>query len=220
MFRDREDAARQLANRLKDWKGKHPLVLAIPRGAVPMGAIVAEALEGDLDVVLVHKLGAPGNPEFAIGAVDEAGTIHVAPHAEISGASDDQIEAEAREQLETLRKRRAQYTPVRPPLSARGRVVIVVDDGVATGATVMAALDAIRQQKPERIILAIGVAPPDTLERLRGKADEVVCLMVPSAFWAVGQFFADFRQVEDEEAVEVLRRFAERGPPSGDAGGS
>lgn len=220
MFRDREDAARQLAARLQDWKGRNPLVLAIPRGAVPMAAIIAEALDGDLDVVLVHKLGAPGNPEFAIGAVDEAGNIHVAEHAELAGADAARIQAEAREQLETLRRRRAQYTPVRPPLNPEGRVVIVVDDGVATGATVMAALDAIRRKKPERIILAIGVAPPDTLERLRGKADEVVCLMAPFEFWAVGQFFADFRQVEDEEAVEILRRFAERATPRADAAGS
>ncbi|MFZ5467532.1 MAG: phosphoribosyltransferase [Pseudomonadota bacterium] len=210
MFRDREDAARQLAGRLKSWKGRHPLVLAIPRGAVPMGAIIAEALEGDLDVVLVHKLGAPGNPEFAIGAVDESGHIHVADHAAMTGASQDEIDAEARAQLATLRKRRAQYTPVRPPLDPAGRVVIVVDDGVATGATVMAALQAIRSKKPERLILAIGVAPPDTLNRLRPLVDELVCLHSQAEFWAVGQFFADFRQVEDEEAMDILRRFGER----------
>lgn len=210
MFRDREDAARQLAGRLKSWKGQHPLVLAIPRGAVPMGAIIAEALEGDLDVVLVHKLGAPGNPEFAIGAVDESGHIHVADHAAMTGASQEDIEAEARAQLATLRKRRAQYTPVRPPLDPAGRVVIVVDDGVATGATVMAALQAIRAKKPKKLILAIGVAPPDTLNRLRPLVDELVCLHSPAEFWAVGQFFADFRQVEDEEAVDILRRFGKR----------
>lgn len=213
-FRNREDAARQLAARLKAWKGRHPLVLAIPRGAVPMGAIIAEALDGDLDVVLVHKLGAPGNPEFAIGAVDESGHVQVADHAAMTGVSQADIDAEAQAQLATLRKRRMQYTPVRPPLDPKDRVVIVVDDGVATGSTVMAALKAIRAKKPKRLILAIGVAPPDTLNRLRPLVDDLVCLHSQAEFWAVGQFFDDFRQVEDEEAVDILRRFGQRNPPA------
>lgn len=217
MLKNREDAAHQLAERLKTWKGRNPLVLAIPRGAVPMGAIIAEALDGDLDVVLVHKLGAPGNPEFAIGSVDESGVIQIAEHAEMTGISPEGIKAEAASQLAALHKRREQYTPVRPPLDPQGRVAIVVDDGVATGATVMAALQAVRRHKPERLILAIGVAPPQTLNRLRTLADEVVCLEAPSEFWAVGQFFAEFRQVEDDEAVDILRRFGERNTSSSNA---
>lgn len=209
-FLDREDAARQLAERLMKWKGSHPLVLAIPRGAVPMGAIIADALDGDLDVVLVRKLGAPYNPEFAIGAVDESGHIQIADYAARMGIGPQEIEEEARAQLATLRKRRAQYSPVRPPLDPQGRVVILVDDGVATGSTVMAALRAVRAKGPEKLILAIGVAPPDTLQRLRPLVDELVCLYSPPDFQAVGQFYADFRQVEDEEVIEILRRFSER----------
>lgn len=210
MLASREAAARELAERLMHYRGRNPLILAVPRGAAPMGAIIAEALDGELDVVLVHKLGAPGNSEFAVGAVDEEGVIQIAEHAWMTQAEDDYIRKEAERQLRVLRQRRAQYTPVREPLDPRGRIVIVVDDGAATGETVLAALRAIRRKQPARLILALGVAPAQIMDKLRATADEVVCLETPTDFWAVGQFYMEFQQVEDEEVIAILRRFGGR----------
>jgi len=204
-FTDRADAAGKLARALKAYAGKRPLILAVPRGAVPMGAILADALGGDLDIVLVRKLGAPGNPEFAIGAVDETGWTYLAPHAALAGADSVYVDRERAAQLEVLRERRAAYTPGREPTSASGRVVIVVDDGLATGASMMAALHAVRQQQPARLVCAVPVAPPATLEWLRPYADELVCLEAPPRFRAVGEFYRDFPQVEDAEVVACLR---------------
>jgi predicted phosphoribosyltransferase len=205
IFRDREDAARQLAAKLKAFRGRNPLVLAVPRGALPMGKILAEELDGELDVVLVHKIGAPANPEYAIGAVDELGQVALRAAAIAEGVPSAYVDAEAARQLATLRERRARYTPGHGAVDTRGRVVIVVDDGIATGATLKAALELVRRQKPERLVAAIGVAPRESLAEIRKLVDEVVCLATPSPFFAVGQFFRDFRQVEDEEAIAILR---------------
>lgn len=207
-FRDRNEAASRLAARLAEYKGRNPLVLAIPRGAVPMAGIVAEALGGEVDVVLVRKLRAPFSPEFAVGSVDESGWTYIADYAAQAGASPEYLETEKQEQLETMRRRRAEYTPVRPPIDPSGRVVIVIDDGLATGATMISALHALRSKKPEKLICAVPVSPPDTLEKVACYADEVVCLESPEWFQAVGQFYMDFPQVEDEEVVAILRRNA------------
>jgi len=204
-FRNREHAARLLAEKLAAYRGHQPLVLAIPRGAVPMGKIIAEALDGDLDVVLVHKLGAPDNPELAIGSVDESGHVYLGDQAYEFGADDTYIARETRAQMKTLQQRRAQYTPVRPPLDPRGRIVIVVDNGIATGASMIAALRAVRVKKPQKLIAAVAVAPPEIIARMDKGADEVVCLYVPEFFMAVGQFFDDFSQVTDEQAIVILR---------------
>jgi len=202
MFRDRLDAARQLAGRLDHLKGEHALVLAIPRGGVPMGRLIADALDGELDVVLVRKLGAPGNPEFAIGAVSEDGSIQLEEQAH--HYRDEVLAREVERQRARIAERRRRYTPVRSQIDPAGRVVVVVDDGSATGATMASALTTLRQRQPKRLIAAIGVAPPDTLARIEALADEVICLESPSRFYAVGPFFADFAQVEDEEVVRLL----------------
>lgn len=212
-FHNREHAARLLAGKLATYQGQHPLVLGIPRGAVPMAKIIADALGGELDVVLVHKLGAPGNPELAIGSVDETGHVYLNEHVWELGIDDEYIAKEKEAQLKTLHKRRLQYTPVRLPLDPAGRIVIVVDNGIATGASMIAALRAMRAKQPAQLIAAVAVAPPKTVERIRAEADEVVCLYTPDAFHAVGQFFEDFSQVSDEQAIAILRKSGSKPAP-------
>lgn len=204
LFEDRADAARQLASALSAHRGKNPLVLAIPRGAVPMGRILADELGGELDVVLVKKLRAPSSPEFAVGAIEESGWAHIADHASSAGAGEAYLSAEKEAQLEALRARRKMYTPARAPIDPAGRTVIVVDDGLATGETMIAALHAVRSRKPSRLVCAVPVAAPDSLSRVTPYADEVVCLHAPADFYAVGQFYASFEQVEDREVVSLL----------------
>jgi len=203
-FHDRTDAANKLAEKLQDYKGQNPLILAIPRGAVPMAKILTEKLGGSYDVVLVRKLRAPFQEELAIGSVDEAGWTYIASHAAAVGADADYIESEKRIQMETINKRRAQYTPIRPPIDPAGRIVVVIDDGLATGASMIAALHSLRNSKPAKLICAIPVASADALYKVAALADEVVCLEVPENFQAVGQFYANFPQVGDDEVVALL----------------
>lgn len=204
-FQDRNEAAELLLERLAAYKGKNPLVLAIPRGAVPMAKIIADGLGGEVDVVLVRKLRAPLNSEFAIGSVDESGWTYLADYAGQVGATTEYIESEKHAQMETIRRRRAEYTPIRPPIDPSGRIVIVIDDGLATGATMISALHSLRARNPERLICAVPVAPPETLGKVAGYADEVICLEAPEWFQAVGQFYMSFPQVDDSEVIGLLR---------------
>lgn len=203
-FNDRIDAARQLAEALRHYAGRRPLILAIPRGAVPMGDEIARALGGDLDVVLVRKLRAPFNPEFAVGSIDESGWAYVSGDAAAAGADAAYLEREKPAQLEVLKRRREQYTPWRARLDPAGRIVIVVDDGLATGATMIAALHSARLHKPERLVCAVPVAARASLERVAPLADEVVCLYAPDDFDAVGRFYREFEQVGDDEVARIL----------------
>jgi predicted phosphoribosyltransferase len=204
IFADRNDAARRLADALSEYRNRNPLVLAIPRGAVPMAKIIADELNGEFDVVLVRKLGAPGNPEFAVGSVDESGWVYVADYAESVGAGKEYIKSEVARQLEVMQRRRNEYTPVRPPIDPSGRIVIVVDDGLATGSTMISALHALRPKNPAELVCAVPVAPPDTVEKVSASADRVVCLSQPINFHAVAQFYAEFPQVTDEEVIDIL----------------
>ena len=204
VFVDRANAAEQLAVSLNMWRGARPLVIGIPRGGVPMGRIIADRLEGDLDILLTRKLHAPDDPELAIGAVDESGCVRVSEAARRAGVDADYIQARAGEQAAEIRRRRALYTANRSPIDPRGRVVIVVDDGVATGATMMAALQALRLQHPRRLICAVPVASREAAAKVRGIADDAVILRTPVVFDAVSQFYGRFPQVEDEEVIAAL----------------
>jgi predicted phosphoribosyltransferase len=209
MFRDREDAARRLAEELKGRELHDPLVLAIPRGGVVTGAVLARELGAELDVVLSRKLRAPLQPELAVGAVSEDGRVYLNRHAqEALGLTDDYLTEERRHQLREVVRRRKLFRRARPPAPVAGRSVIVTDDGIATGATMIAALQVVKAQNPRELIVAVPVASPDRLGEVGRWCDDVVCLLTPAEFWAIGQFYEDFTQVEDEQAVALLRAFA------------
>jgi putative phosphoribosyl transferase len=208
MFRNRADAGIQLAAKLKRRTFDDPLVLAIPRGGIVTGYVLASELRADLDVVLARKLRAPGQPELAIGAVAEDGKLYLNRYAQtFSELLDDYVPQERDRQLNEIARRRELFRAVRPAAPVAGRSVIVTDDGIATGSTMIAALQAVKVHKPGELIVAVPVASPDRLIEVRRWCDEVVCLLTPKEFWAVGQFYADFRQIDDEEVAELLRRF-------------
>lgn len=216
IFADRFDAGRRLAEALQHLADRDPVVLALVRGGLPVAYEVAKALSAPLDVVLVRKIGAPSQPELAVGAVVDGAQPEIVSNPEIMrmlGLSQSYVEEEAKHQLVEIERRRATYLRGRPPVEVRGRTAIVVDDGIATGATTRAALHAVRRRQPSRLVLAVPVAPPDTLERLAADADEIVCLDRPEPFGAVGYFYGNFTQVSDQEVVDLLdRAHAEAGP--------
>jgi putative phosphoribosyl transferase len=209
-FQDRQEAGEGLAAALRRLKGEDVVVFALPRGGVPVAAPIARALDAPLDLALVRKIGVPHQPELAMGAVADSGAPIVVRNEDVidfAGVSEARFEqACARECAEILR-RRALYLGTRARAEAKGRIAVVVDDGVATGATTRAALLAVRALGPARLILAVPVAPAETLDVLRAEADEVVCLEVHDMFRGVGGYYADFHQVEDSEVIELLDRY-------------
>ncbi len=212
-FANRKQAGEQLAARLARFKTADPVILALPRGGVPVGFEIATRLEAPLDVVLVRKIGHPLSPELAVGAIAEGCTIEpLIDEAMVAGfgVSKAYLESEIARQKEEIARRRQSYFRDRPPVPIRGRTAIVVDDGIATGATMRAALRAVRQQGPASLVLAVPVAPAGTITALKREVDEVICLDTPEDFQAVGCFYVDFRAVEDETVIDLLDRAAKR----------
>ena len=210
-FEDRAEAGRLLGRELSGLRGQRAVVLGIPRGGLVVARELARQIEADLDIVLSHKLGAPDNPELAIGAVAEDGRLFL--HQDLVGqlgVDSGYIEREKERQLAVLAQRTRQARRVLPRAALAGRLVIVTDDGVATGATLQAALWAARQQKPKKLIAALPVGPQETITRLAEDADEMVCLRAPYSFAAVGQFYIRFEQVEDDQVARILAEEAAR----------
>jgi predicted phosphoribosyltransferase len=207
-FVDRRDAGRQLAERLLPLAVEHPVVVALPRGGVPVAREVALALGAPLDILAVRKLGAPHNPEYGIGAVAEDGTRVVDPEAlSVLAVDGGELAQIVEREIAELRRRVTVYRGDRPPLELAGRTAIVVDDGIATGVTDAAALRALRRRDPTRLVLAVPVCAPDSAARLHEQADEILCLRAPVPFYGIGQWYRDFSQVSDEEVIATLAEF-------------
>jgi putative phosphoribosyl transferase len=205
IFADREEAGRGLAEALAHLRGQDVVVLAIPRGGVEVAAVVARELGAPLDVVIPRKVGAPGNPELGIGAVAEDVEVLDQRLIRMLGVREDYLRREIAAQQEEIRRRSAAYRGDRPPVPLKGRVVVVIDDGVATGGTAAAALKWARAQAAARVVLAVPVAPEEAVRRLGQEADEVVVLATPEPFYAVGQWYDSFPQVSDGQVIEQLR---------------
>jgi putative phosphoribosyl transferase len=207
-FADRAEAGRELAARLVQMHLARPIVvLALPRGGVPIGTEVARALNAPLDLVLVRKIGTPWQPELAVAAVVDGTPPDIVIDEEIQRSADisaDYIEAQAQEELHEIRRRRQVYLRGRPPVDVEGCTAIVVDDGIATGTTMRAALKALRRRRPASLVVAVPVAPPDTIEMLASEADQIVCLEQPEPFHAVGLHYGEFHQVGDDEVLAAL----------------
>ncbi|WP_457090386.1 phosphoribosyltransferase [Microvirga sp. P5_D2] len=206
-FRNRAEAGRQLVPRLMAYADQNPVILALPRGGVPVAFEVAQALRAPLDLIFVRKIGAPGHAEFGLGAVVDGAHPQVVLNEEALGhvkVPPGYIEDETQRQLKEIERRREHYLAGKSPINVAGRVAIVVDDGIATGSTVRAALKGLSRARPARLILAVPVAPQDTLARLASEADEVVCLMTPEPFYAVSEHYDDFSQTSDREVMRLL----------------
>ena len=213
LFHDRKDAGRRLAKALMGFEGQDCVVLALPRGGVPVAAEVARALDAPLDLLLVRKIGAPRQPELAVGSVIDGGEPIIVRDPEImraTGTSEAAFKAICERELKEIERRRAHYLGTRKPVPIQGRIAIVVDDGLATGNTMRAALEAARMRGPAMLVMAVPVAPKSAIADFRAEADEVFCLETPEPFGAVGYFYENFEQTEDEEVIALLARHGEK----------
>jgi putative phosphoribosyl transferase len=210
-FRDRSDAGRRLAVALACYKHEHPVILALPRGGVVAAAEVAAGLDAPLDLILARKIGVPSQPELAMGAVVDGQAPLIVRNEDvirITGVTEAEFRSACDRELSEIERRRRRYLGSRERLDISGRAAIVIDDGIATGATTLAALRAARARGPSKLILAVPVAPTDTLARMREVTDDVVCLELHDNFGAIGLFYSDFRQTSDREVIEILARFS------------
>jgi predicted phosphoribosyltransferase len=214
-FKNRVEAGRKLAVALAEYKDQAPTILALPRGGVPVAAEVAAALDAPLDLILVRKVGVPFQPELAMGAVVDGAAPIIVRNEDVirhAGVAEDTFKAVCDAELAEIDRRRARYLGDRERAEVAGRTAIVIDDGIATGATTRAALRATRMRHPKRLVLAVPVAPTDSLAEMRQEADDVVCIEDHSMFGAIGFYYRDFRQIADEEVIEILGRFPPRKP--------
>lgn len=210
-FTNRSDAGKQLAHALAKYKDHRPVVLALPRGGVPVASEVAAALKAPLDLILVRKIGVPLQPELAMGAVVDGGAPIIVRNEDVirmTGIDESEFKMVCDRELAEIERRRQRYLADRKRVDVTGRTAIIIDDGVATGATTRAALRATRARKPAKLVLAVPVAPTDSLPAMREEADDVVCLEDHEAFGAIGFYYSDFRQISDNEVIETLRRFS------------
>ena len=223
-FKDRRSAGKLLAERVKELKPVDPVVLAMPRGGVPVGLEVAKALGAPLDLVLVRKIGVPYQPELAAGAVVDGDQPEIVVNDDVmqlAGLTREYIDERAKEELVEIERRRQVYLSDRPRVPLNGRTLIIVDDGIATGASIRAAIAALKRRNPLKLILAVPVAPADTIEKLRAEVDDVVCLQMPEPFYAIGMHYDDFHQVPDDEVVRLMNEAPALEPvPAGSNGGS
>lgn len=202
MFANRIEAAQLLLPRLEKYRGKDGIVMAVPRGGVPLGFYLAEQLHFPLEIILTKKIGHPENPEYAIGAVGLQGGVILRPE----GVDESYIESESKRIRAALEERRKKFMGNRRPVSLKNKVVILIDDGIATGSTLLASVQILRTENPAKIIVAIPVAPPGVSRLFKGKVDEFICLDTPDDFMAVGQYYEDFSEVTDDEVKELLQR--------------
>lgn len=218
MFRDRQEAGQKLAEKLLGLKLANPLVEALPRGGVPVAAEIAVALKAPLDLLIVRKVGAPGNPELAVAAIVDGDPSDVVLNREIVeayGLDDTELRSLVARERPELERRRLAYLEGRKPLPAAGKTVILVDDGAATGTTIKAAIRALRRRSPREIVVALPAAPPDVVTELEAEADRVVCLSKPARFLALGHHYRNFSQLTDEEVVSMLRSVSPARPETG-----
>lgn len=219
MFANRQDAGRRLARALERFRSESPVVMAVPRGGVPVGAEVALALGAPLDIVVARKLRAPGQPELGIGAIvdgDHPESVLNQDLLALLNVSSEYLRAEMELELKEIARRQKIYRGGRPAAATADHTVILIDDGIATGGSIRAALRGVRRLNPKRVVLAVPVAPAQTIEELRTEADEVICLETPRDFMAIGEFYDDFSQTSDQEVIDLLAAAYERqrGPDS------
>ncbi|MDB5838580.1 MAG: phosphoribosyltransferase [Herminiimonas sp.] len=221
-FTNRMDAGQQLAHRLSTYAGRDDvIVLALPRGGVPVGHTVAQALHAPLDILLVRKLGAPGYEEFAMGAIASGDVIVLQKGiAAMLGVGDEALRRVVQRELAELKRRETLYRDSRPKPQLKGKTVILVDDGLATGSTMRAAVKAVRKENPARVVVAVPVAAPDTCAGMESEVDEIVCAETPEPFRAVGQWYDDFTQITDDEVIRLLRQATQRHAPDRDGSGA